>query len=100
VVKQELDNMTQAGLVGLTSREPEETFEEMLVAIRDCLSDLASDNDAEDGEDEDDEENKQFKLSEDDEPSWVMGTITKTVQQRMKRYWLKQMKLNELTPPG
>jgi len=28
------------------------------------------------GEDEDDEETEQGKLNEDDEPGWVMGTIT------------------------
>jgi len=36
-------------------------------------------------------------MSKDDEPGWVMGTITKTVQQRMERFWHKQMKLDELT---
>jgi hypothetical protein len=29
-----------------------------------------------------------------------MGTITKTVQQRMERFRQKQMKLDELTQPG
>jgi len=92
--------MTQAEIAGLTSREPEKTFEEMLVAIGDSLSDLASSDDGEDGEDEDDEETEQGKLSDDDEPSWVMGTITKTVQQRMESFRQKQMKLDELTKPG
>jgi len=100
VVQQEQDDMTHAAIVGLTSREPEKTFEEMLVAIGDSLSDLASSDDGEDGEEEDDEETEQGNLSEDDEPSWVMGTITKTVQQRMERFRQKQMKLDELTQPG
>jgi hypothetical protein len=39
-------------------------------------------------------------LSEDDKPVWVMGTITKTVQQRIERFRQKQMKLDELTQPG
>ena len=39
-------------------------------------------------------------MSEDDEPGWVMGTITKTVQQRMERFRQKQMKLDELTQLG
>ena len=82
-VPQVQDDMTQAEIAGLTSREPKKTFEEMLVAIRDSLSDLASSDDGEDGEEEDDEETEQGNLSEDDEPGWVMGTITKTVQQRM-----------------
>ena len=82
------------------SREPEKTFEEMLVAIGDSLSDLASSDDGEDGEEEDDEETEQGNLSEDDEPGWVMGTITKMVQQRIQRFRQKQMKLAELTEPG
>jgi len=82
------------------SREPEKTFEEILVAIGDSLSDLASSDDGEDREDEDDEESEQGKLNDDDEPGWVMGTITKTVQQRMESFRQKQMKLNELTQPG
>jgi len=92
--------MTQAEIAGLTSREPEMTFEEMLDAIGDSLSDLASSDDGEEGEEEDDEETEQGNLSEDDKPGWVMGTITKTVQQRMERSRQKQMKLDELTQPG
>jgi len=92
--------MTHAEIVGLTFREPEKTVEEMLVAIRDSLSDLASSDNGEDGDDEDDEETEQGNLSEDDEPGWVMGTITNTVLQRMERFRQKQMKLDELTQPG
>jgi hypothetical protein len=99
-VQQEQDDITHAGIVGLTSREPEMTFEEMLVAIGDSLSDLASSDDGVDGEDEDDAENQQGKLIEDDEPSWVMGNITKTVQQSMERFQQKLMKLDKLTQPG
>jgi hypothetical protein len=84
----------------LTSREPEKTFEEMLVAIGDGLSDLASSDDGENGEDEDDEETEQGKLSDDDKTGCVMGTITKMVQQRMESFWQKQMKLDKLTQPG
>ena len=51
----------------------------MLVAIGESLSDLAGSDDGADEEDEDDEETEQGKLSEDDEPGWVMGTITNTV---------------------
>jgi len=79
-VEQEQDNMTHAELAGLTFRKPEKVFEEMLVAIGDSLSDLASSDNGEDGEDEDDEETEQGNLSEDDEPGWVMNTITKMVQ--------------------
>ena len=72
----------------------------MLVATGDSLSDLASSDNGENGEDEDDEETEQGKLSEDDEPSWVMGTIFKTVQHHMERFQQKQMKFDELTQPG
>jgi hypothetical protein len=99
-VEQEQDDLTHAEIAGFRSRELEKTFEEMLVAIGDSLSDLASSDDGEDGQEEEDEETEQGNLSEDDEPGWVMGTITKTVQQRMERFWQKQMKLDELTQPG
>ena len=113
--RQEQEDRGTAENVGLTTREPEKTFEEMMVAIWDSLSNVASsgdgedgededdegteqsklNNDGEDGEDEDDEETEQSKLNEDDVPSWVMGTISKTVQQRMERIRLNQMKLDE-----
>ena len=98
-VQQEQDDMTHAEIGGLTPREPEMTWEEMMAAIRDRLSDLASSDNGEDGEDED-EETEVGKLREDDEPGWVMGTISKTVQQRMESFRQKQMKLDELTHPG
>ena len=85
-VQQEQDNVTHSDLAGLTSRKPDKPFEEMLVAIGDGLSDLASSDDGEDGEDEDDDETEQGKLSEDNEPGWVMGTITTMVQQHMERF--------------
>jgi len=99
-VQQEQDDMMHAKIAGLTSSEPEKTFEEMLVAIGDSLSDLACSDNGEDGGDEDDEETVQGNLSEDDEPGWVMGTITKTVQQRMERFRQKQTMLDELTQLG
>jgi len=91
--------MTHAEIAGFTPREREKTFEELMAAIGDSLSDLASSDDGEDGEDED-EETELGKLGEDDEPGWVMGTISKTVQQRMESFRQKQMKLDELTQPG
>ena len=99
-VQQEQEDMMNAENAGLKNREPEETFQGMMVAIGDSLGDLASSDDGEDGDNEDDEATEQGKLSEDGEPGWVMGTITKTVQQRMERFRQKQMKLEELTQPG
>jgi len=92
--------MTHAEITGLTSREPEKTFEEMLVAIGDSVSNLVSSDHGEDGEEEDDEETEQGNLSEDDKPGWVMGTITITVRQHMESYRQQQIKLDELIQPG
>jgi hypothetical protein len=99
-VQQEQDDVTHAEIAGLPSRESEKTFEEMRVAIGDSLSDLASSYDGEDGEEDDDEETELGNLSEDDEPGWVMDTITKEVEQRFERFHDKQMKLDKLTQPG
>jgi hypothetical protein len=82
------------------SRESEKTFEEMLVAIGHSVSYLASSDNQEDRADEDDDKTQQGKLSEDDEPGWVMGKITRTVQQGMERIGQKQMKFDKLTQPG
>jgi len=89
-------------MAGLTTTKPETRFEEMLNTIRDSLSDLASSDQGEDGEEADDREKDPDlgKLSEDDQPSWVMGTISETVQHHLERFWQKQMKLDELTQPG
>jgi len=97
-VQHEQDDIVHAEIAGFMSREPEMTFDGMMAAIGDCLSDLATSDNGEDGEDED-EEAEQGKLSEDDEPGWVMGTITKMVQQRMESIRQKQMKLDELPQP-
>jgi len=71
-----------------------------MIAITDSLSDLASSDDQEDGDDYDDEERELGKLSEDEEPSWVVDTTASMVLQRMGRFRQMQMKLDELTQPG
>jgi hypothetical protein len=85
-----------------TTTKPEITFLEILHAVEDSLSDLARSEDEEDGEDEDhdEEETGQCKLSEDDEPGSVMGTICKTVQHHMGRFRQKHLRLEERTQPG
>jgi hypothetical protein len=62
-----------------TTTKPEITFEGMLNAIRDSLSDLHCSEDEEDGEDidDDDEDTGHGKLSEDDKPCWVMSIDSK-----------------------
>jgi len=85
-VQQELEEIKQAEILGLMTREPEKIFEETMVAMEDDLNDLASSDDGEDGEDEDDKETKQGKVCKYDKHGWVMGTITNTLQQRMERF--------------
>jgi hypothetical protein len=92
--------MKHAEIVGLMNREGEKRFPEMLVSIRDSLSDLASSNNGEDGEDDNDTGTEQGNLSEDDEPSWLMRMITKTVQQCMECFRQKMMQRDEFTPSG
>ena len=93
------DDMRNAEKAGLTTTKPETTFEEMLNAIRDSLSVLPSSDDEEDWDDQDDDEEDSAggKLSEDDEPGWMMGTISKTVQYRMERCWQNQMSHDEVS---
>lgn len=75
----------------------------MIVVIIDILRNLAcsnNDQDEEDGEDEDDEDAELGKLSDDDEPGWMMSIIFQTVYQCMERVWPKLMKFDKMTPPG
>jgi hypothetical protein len=84
-----------------TTTKPDTTFEEMLNAIADSGSDLANSDDEEDVEDEEDGEDTELgKLSEDDEPDWLMGTISKTVLHRMESIGRMQVRLDKLMPQG
>ena len=98
-IKQVLDDMRNAEKAGLTTTKSETLCEEIMNAIGGNLSDLASSDDGGDGEGKDDEDTHSAggKLSEGDEPGWVMGTNSKTVQHRMERFRQKQMMLDELT---
>jgi hypothetical protein len=97
-----MQDVTTAENRGTTTGKPETTLDEMLNAIGDSLSDLASLDNKQDGEDmEDNEDDTELgKLSDDDEPGWVMVTITKTVQHSIERFRQTQMRLDELTQPG
>jgi len=99
---QELEHMENVEKGRSTTTRPKITFEEMLNAIGDSLSDLASSEHEEDGEDEDDDEEDtgHGKLSEDDKPGWVMGTISKMVQHCIETFQQKQLRLDELPQPG
>jgi hypothetical protein len=97
-IMQEQEHMNNVEMEQSATTKPETTSEEILNAIRDSLSDLASSEAKEDEADhDDDDEDTEFgKLSEDDQPCWVMGTISKTIQHCMERFLQKQMTLDEL----
>jgi hypothetical protein len=99
---QEQEHMGNVEMGQLTTTKPEISFEEMLNAIGNSVSNLTSSKDEGDGEDEDDNEEDKGdgKLSEDDEYGWEMGTISKTVQHRMKSFWQEQLKYDEQTQLG
>jgi len=102
VILQEQEDMRYAEMGGSTTRKPQTTFKARLIATGDSLSDLASPNDKECGEDEaDDQDNtEQSTLSNNDTPRWVMGTITKTVHERMVTLWETQIGLKKLMQSG
>jgi len=101
-IMQAQGHMTSVEKAWSTTTQPETWFETMLNAIRDSLSDLAGSGNEEDGDDEDDDEEdaELGKLSKDDEPGWVMSTISKTVPHRMESFRQMQMRLDELTQLG
>jgi len=64
----------------------------MLNTIGYSLSDLASSDDEEDLDDvEDVQDTVLSKLSEDNDPGCVMGTISKMVHHHMENFWPKPM---------
>jgi hypothetical protein len=75
----------------LTNSKPKKTFEERLVAIRDSLTGLGSHDDGVNGEDKDDKNTEPGQLCEDDEPCWVLDTITKIVQQCVNQLQQEKM---------
>jgi len=90
-----------AANVGWKIWQPEHTFVEMMLAIGDSLSDLASSNNEQDWEDDDEEDTELGQLSDDDEACWVVvGTIFETVQLHMERFRPEMMMVDRLTKPG
>jgi len=83
--------MGTAETVGLTTGKEETTLEEMLNTIADSLHNLASSHPEEgwQAEEADEEDTELRKLSEDDEPSWVMGTFPQSIQHHMERFQQK-----------
>jgi len=66
------------------------------------VSDLPSSENEEDGEDKDDDEEHtgHGKMSDHDEPGWVMGTICKTVHHRTESFQQMHMRRDFQTLPG
>jgi len=86
-MKQKQDDISNVEMAGLTTRKNEKTLDRMLNAIGDSLSDLArSNNEANTYDEQENEDTEQGKLSEHDEPGWVMGTVSKMVQRRMQMF--------------
>jgi len=74
-------------------------FQVMLNDHGDSLSDLASSDNEVNTEDDDDEDTALGTPGNDDELSWVVGTICRTLQQRMERFRQRQIVIDELTQP-
>jgi hypothetical protein len=96
---QEQEHMGNVDKAQSTTSKAEITFEEMLNAIGDSMSDLAMSKNEEDGEDEDDDEEdtEHGTLSDNEEPGWLMGTISKMVPERMECIRQNQLRLDEKT---
>jgi hypothetical protein len=102
VIMQELEDMATSDNAGATARKPETMFDGMFNAIPDGPSHLASSNDEQNGEGEEDNEEDTGlgKLSDDDNPGWVKGTISDTLQHCIEICPQKRIWLHELTQPG
>jgi hypothetical protein len=99
-IKQEQQEICNAENPRLTTRESEKSLQEMMIAIGDSLSNLTGSDDEPDGGDDDNSDSECGKLGEDDTPSWVVDTISKTVQQCMERLWQKSKQLDKITQVG
>jgi hypothetical protein len=78
----------------------QQTFEEMLDAIGDSLSDVASSDDDLEEEEEEEDDDEDSVAEDEAEPGWVAGSIPQSVQERIDNHRQKQMKLDELTRSG
>jgi len=99
-IKQEQEEIRNAENVGVTTSEPKNMFEEIMNAIGDGLINLASCNNEADGDVENHGGTEVRNLSEDDEPSWVVGTIPKMVHQPIERFRQEEMTHDNLTQLG
>jgi hypothetical protein len=73
--------MRSAEKVGLTTRKSETTYKVMLNTISNGMRDHGSSTNEQDGDDKEKDQDDTVlgKQNEDEEPGWVMGTISKSV---------------------
>lgn len=102
VIMHKQEDLRNAGNAGSTTRKPQKTFEEMFNGIADCLSNVTCSENEEDGEDEahDEDDTEVVQLSEDHQPGWMMGKISKPVQHLMEKCQQKQMRADKVMQPG
>jgi hypothetical protein len=95
-IRHERADMVTSENMGLMSREQEKMFSKMMLAIQESLSDIPRSDNTGMGKRNNDE-TARGKVSEDDQPDWVLGTRLKNFQPLMERFRQKQIKLEELT---
>jgi hypothetical protein len=93
--------MTNAEKAGLTTRKYKKALQTMMNDIEDNQNNLWSvdDVDGRTADDDGEADTELVKLSLVDEPSWVRGTISNTVQQVIKISWKKTIMLHKLAQP-
>lgn len=92
--------MRKAEPAELATMWPTITAGHMTIAIGDSLSNHACSKTVQYGHDENDEDTELGKLSEDDQPGWVVATMSISAHQQMQSYTQMWMKLDELTQLG
>ena len=80
--------MRNAENAELPTTKPETSLAKMVNAIGDSLNDLACSGNVEDSDDKngDEADPPVGKLSKDDEPGWVMGTVSITLWHQIERF--------------
>ena len=68
---------------------------EVIITIQHTLSDLATSDNGEHGEDLDVKKTAQSLVSDNEEPGWVIGTLTRIAQQALRRFLRMQIKLDK-----
>jgi hypothetical protein len=95
-IRHEREDMVTSENMGLMSREQENMFSEMMLAFQVSLRDIPrSDNTGMRKRNND--ETDRGKVSEDDQPGWVLGTRLNIFQPLMESFRQIQIKLEAFT---